>query len=110
MARRCSTLCLPVGKDDYNALIGDPGRFRAWLDRCFRDWPELFPQAFRHGYRLKDARTSTRVGQRLRRIRLKSTGESFSVRPSFLLPYLAGRTEDVQAPLFSASSPSRSGR
>jgi hypothetical protein len=25
------------------------------------------------------------------------------------MPYLSGRTEDVQAPLFSASSPSRSG-
>ena len=35
--------------------------------------------------------------------------ESYSVRPSFLMPYLAGRTEYVQAPLFSASSPSRSG-
>jgi len=27
-----------------------------------------------------------------------------------LMPYLAGRTEEVQAPLFSASSPSPTGR
>lgn len=100
MARRCSTLCLPIGKDDYAALIGDPGRFRAWLDRCFRAWPELFPQAFRHGYRLKDTRASRRAGLRLRRIRLKATGESFSVRPSFLLPYLTGTTDEARGPLF----------
>ena len=100
MARRCSTLCLPIGKDDYHALISDPGRFRAWLDRSFRCWPELFPTAFAGGYRLKDLRTSARTGLRLRRIRLKATGESFSVRPAFVLPYMAGLSDDVQGPLF----------
>lgn len=100
MARPCSTICLPIGKDDYTDLIGDPGRFRAWLDRSFRSWPELFPKAFPGGYRLKDARTSRKAGVRLRRVRLKATGESFSVRPSFVLPYMAGTTDDTQGPLF----------
>jgi hypothetical protein len=100
LARRCSTICLPVGKDDYIALVADPGRFRDWLDQCFRRWPELFPKSFQAGYRLKDGRTSARTGVRLRRIRLKATGESFSIRPSFLLPYLVGTTDDTQGPLF----------
>jgi hypothetical protein len=100
LARRCSTLCLPVGKDEYNELVPDPDRFRAWLDRCFRDWPELFPKAFGQGYRLKDARTSRRAGLLLRRVRLKASGESFSVRPSFLLPYAVATTDQVQGPLF----------
>jgi hypothetical protein len=100
LARRCSTLCLPLGKDDYADLIGDPERFRAWLDHSFRCWPELFPKAFSGGYRLKDVRTSARTGLRLRRIRLKATGESFSVRPSCVLPYMTGLTDDVQGPLF----------
>lgn len=103
MARRCSTICLPIGKDDYAALSGDPRRFRAWLDHSFRCWPELFPRAFQGGYRLKDARTSVRTGVRLRRVRLKATGESFSVRPSFLLPYMTGTTDDAQGPLFLRS-------
>jgi hypothetical protein len=100
LARRCSTICLPVGKDDYNAYVADPARFRAWIDGCFRSWPELFPKAFQQGYRLKDDRMSTRSGVRLRRIRLKATDASFSVRPSFLLPYMAGTADDVQGPLF----------
>jgi hypothetical protein len=100
LARRCSTLCLPVGKDEYHDLVADPTRFRAWLDQCFRSCPELFPKAFQDGYRLKDGRTSTRTGQRLRRVRLKATGESYSVRPSFLLPYLVGATDDARNPLF----------
>ena len=100
MARRCSTICLPAGKDDYEAAVADPGLFRAWLDRSFRAWPELFPEAFRGGYRLKDGRTSAKTGARLRRVRLRATGQSFSVRPSFLLPYMAGTADDASGPLF----------
>jgi hypothetical protein len=33
-------------------------------------------------------------------IRLRSTDKAFSVRPSFVLPYLAGETDDVQGPPF----------
>lgn len=99
MARRCSTLCLPSGQDDYAALVGDPGRFRARLDRCCRAWPERSPQALRHGHRLKDARASRRAGLCLRRARRTATGAPFSVRPSPLLPYLTGTTDEAQGPL-----------
>jgi hypothetical protein len=100
LARRCSTICLPSGKDLYQQVIDDPRRFRDWLDTAFHDCPELFPQAFAEGYRLKDERCSAKTGLRLRRIRLKATGESFSVRPCFVLPYMTGYTDDVQGPLF----------
>jgi hypothetical protein len=100
LARPCSTICLPIRQDDYPDVVADPQRFRSWLDRAFRDHPELFPKAFAHGYRLKDERVSAKTGRRLRRVRLRSTGESFSVRPSFVLPYLAGSASDVQGPLF----------
>lgn len=103
MARRCSTICLPVGKDAYLGFIDEPARFRAWLDAAFRDCPELFPKAFAQGYRLKDDRTSSKTGLRLRRVRLKATGESFSVRPSFVLPYQAGYTDEARDPLFLRS-------
>jgi hypothetical protein len=100
LARSCSTLCLPVGKDVYRDLVADPRLFRAWLDQTFRGAPELFPEGFAHGYRLKDARASAKTGLRLRRIRLTATGRAFSVRPSFALPYLVGEADDVQGPLF----------
>jgi hypothetical protein len=100
LARSSSTICLPVDKLQYLDLVDDPQRFRDWLDHAFRSWPELFPTAFSEGYQLKDIRTSARTGLRLRRIRLTATGASFSIRPSFLLPYMTGTTDDVQAPLF----------
>jgi hypothetical protein len=91
---------LPIGPEDYPDVVADPRRFRAWLDQSFHDHPELFPEAFAGGYRLKDQRRSAKTGLRLRRIHLKATGRAFSVRPCFLLPYLSGRTDEVQGPLF----------
>jgi hypothetical protein len=100
LARSCSTICLPIGKDAYQGLVHDPARFRAWLDSVFRDCPELFPRAFAEGYRLKDDRVSAKTGLLIRRVRLKATGESFSVRPSFVLPYHAALADDVADALF----------
>ncbi len=100
MARRCSTICLPIGHDTYAALVGSPAAFRQWLDQAFRDTPELFPAAFAAGYTLKDARSSKRLGVRVRRVRLRADRQSFSVRPSFALPYMTGRADRVEGPLF----------
>ena len=58
---------------------------------------------------MKDVYSSRKTGCKLRRIELRDL-DRYLVRPSFLMPYLAGRTADVQAPLFSASSPSPAGR
>jgi hypothetical protein len=100
MARRCSTVCLPFDQPTYPQLVADPAAFRAALDRLFLAMPELFPDGFAGGYRLKESRTSRKLGLRLRRVRLKATGESFTVRPSFALPYMAGWAADASGPLF----------
>jgi hypothetical protein len=100
MAAGCSTICLPIRKDDYQALIGEPGQFRRWIDSAFHDAPELFPEGFAKGYTLNDSRLSKKLGLRLRRVRCKATGAAFTVRPSFALPYMAGLTDDVEKPLF----------
>jgi hypothetical protein len=61
LTRSCSTICLPVSQDTYLDVIDDPGRFRHWLDQSYRVHPELFPEAFAQGYRLKDDRTSAKM-------------------------------------------------
>jgi len=100
MARRCSTICVPTRKDAYLACIDSPTAFRRWLDGAFHEAPELFPQGFAQGYTLKDSRFSTKRGLRLRRVVCKATGEAFSVRPCFVLPYMTGWTDDAEGPLF----------
>jgi hypothetical protein len=98
------TICLPCSQQQYESIVDDPEHFRQFLDRQIDAHPELFPPLIGQGYRMKDFYTSRKTGWRLRRIDLRN-GQSYLVRPSFLMPYLTARTEDVQAPLFSASSP-----
>jgi len=100
MARRCSTICLPFDQALYDEAVTDPAAFRRALAGFFREMPELFPDGFARGYRLKDRRRSRKLGLVLRRLRLKATGETFTVRPAFALPYMAGRAADASGPLF----------
>jgi len=101
--RGFSTICLPVSKERYQQVVGSPALYRQWLDQAFRDAPELFPTAFASGYTLKDDRVSAKRGLRLRRIRCKTTGDAFSVRPCFVLPYMTAWTDQAEGPLFLRS-------
>src|SRR5689334_11348042 len=103
------TICIPCSREEYQQVVGDPERFRDLLDRHIKTTPELFPAEIRRGYRMKDLYRSRKTGCELRRIELR-TLQCYLVRPSSLIPSLSGYTEGVQAPLFSASSPSPSGR
>jgi hypothetical protein len=92
------TICLPIPEQTYQRIINDPRAFRRTIDDCFRRMPELFPRNFQ-GYQLMGHRVSAKLGVTIRRVRLKD-GTAYSIRPSFLMPYLTARTVEVQGPLF----------
>ena len=98
-ARTIRTICLPVLEVEYNEIVADSGRFREWIDHAARDLPEVFPELVRRGYTMKDSRTSAKLGVKVRRIELRD-GTGWSVRPSFVLPGMTARTDDVQDGLF----------
>jgi hypothetical protein len=100
LARKCSTICLPIDQPTYETLVADPEAYRVWLDSAFAASPELFPAAFARGFSLKDTRVSKKTGLRTRRVRVTSTGESFSVRPAFVLPYQTALAPDAEKALF----------
>ena len=93
------TICLPISEEIYQQIVIDCEQFRHTIDDCFQQMPELFPQNFADGYQLKDERMSAKQGVRIRRIILRD-GSAYSVRPSFLMPYLTARTSEVEDALF----------
>jgi len=93
------TICLPITEDAYLQIINDPQEFRRVLDHCFQQAPELFPNDFAFGYQFKDGRMSAKQRLPMRRIILRD-GTAYSIRPSFLMPYLTARADEVEAPLF----------
>ena len=98
-ARGAKTLCIPGSPQPYERIVDDPLLFRASLGRPIEATPELFPPEIRQGYRMKDIDTSRETDGKRRRIDLRND-QSDLIHPSFLMPYLCGRTEDAHAPPF----------
>src|SRR5438067_1386548 len=96
--RGLRTICLPIPEETYRQIVDDPGAFRRTLDDSYRRMPELFPPNF-PGYQLMGHRVSAKRGIKIRRVLLKD-GTAYSIRPSFLMPYMTARTSDVEGPLF----------
>jgi hypothetical protein len=93
------TITLAVRETEYQQIVTDPREFRRWLDTCYQQTPELFPGEFSQGYECKDIYVSRKTGVKIRRIELRN-GTAYSIRPSFVMPFMTGRTEEVEDSLF----------
>jgi hypothetical protein len=93
------TICLPFYDEEYGKIIDDAMQFRHFLNCSYEKMPELFPPNFLQGYQLKDSRMSKKLNIKIRRIELKDNS-SYSIRPSFVMPYMTAYTEDIEYPLF----------
>jgi hypothetical protein len=100
-SRGDKTICLPFESEKhYNSCMRDAKRFRQTLTELYNRHPELFPTRFGEGFSIDDKRVSERQQLAIRRIELHATKEKFSVRPSFMLPYMTATTEEVEKGLF----------
>lgn len=98
---RYKSICLPVESEaDYLHCVAEAAEFRRFLDRVFNQYPELFPAGMAGGYTLHDRYFSRKQGFYLRRIKLRSNGAVYQIRPSIVVPYLAARTADLEKPLY----------
>jgi len=95
-------ICLPFESEaDYQACLDDLTKYRRRLEDMRHRHPEIFPQAMAGGFSFHDSyRSRKQQGLRLRRIKLRQTGEVFTLRPSFVMPYLIARTEEVEKALY----------
>ena len=82
------TICLPLGETEHRESFADPKAYRALIDRYYEKHPELFPAAMSEGYTFHDMRKASAKlpDVQLRRIKVKSTQEVYTIRPSFVFP------------------------
>ena len=93
------TIILPITQEQYDKIIADPKSFRAeWLDPNYAEHPELFPAGFEKGYEMKGHYYSKRQQIVIRRIALRN-GDQYQIRPSFVLPMMVGRVDEVEGGL-----------
>lgn len=96
--RQNRTICLPFLQEVYNQNILDPSNFRKYIDECIELFPEIFPYEITNGYQMKDCYFSKKQQIWIRRINVDGT--AYTIRPSFLMPYLVGFTEDIEKGIF----------
>ena len=82
----------------YTEVLRDPNKFRESIDFSLQKRPELFPQEITNGYLMKDIRFSAKLSIPVRRIEIGGT--SYTVRPSFVMPYMTGFVDDVEKGMF----------
>jgi hypothetical protein len=99
-SRKRRVICIPANEREYNRIILDAEKFRAFLQTLILTHKELFPSEMEQGYLMKEIRLSKKENLLIRRINIKETKVSYTIRPSFVMPYMAGRVEDVKAALF----------
>jgi len=106
LANKSKQICIYIEEEEYNHILGDAKAFRQYLDGMIAQYPELFPVMIRQGYTFHDILPESKKlpGIGLRRIKVKandgSGDEVFTIRPSFVMPYMVGYTGDVEKPLF----------
>lgn len=96
--RKNRSICLPFTQDVYNQNIKDSVSFRKCIDERNRLYPELFPPEISDGYQMKDSYFSKKLMTTIRRIEI--AGTAYSIRPSFIMPYLTGITDDIDNAIF----------
>jgi hypothetical protein len=95
------TIRLPLDKSDYERFMKERDFAKTTINQFYLESPELFPATFDKGYALNgQTALSVKQGFSCRRVRLKSDGITFTIAPTFAMPYMTALTQDVDNPLF----------
>ena len=92
------SICLSSGQSDYEKIVDDASQTRKWIDHNIEHHPELFPPEISKGYRMKDIKRSKKLAVTIRRIEVD--GVAYTIRPSFVMPYMTEWTKDAESALF----------
>ena len=98
ITRNNRTIALNYFQETYNATVTDKTAFRKHLDEMIASYPELFPDDIADGYTLKEMRYSKKQNVWIRRIEVNNV--SYTIRPSFIMPYMTGKTDEIEKALF----------
>jgi hypothetical protein len=93
-------ICLPFASEaQYGEYGDDPAQYRQYLSVMLSRHPELFPKALDQGFTFHDCYVSSKQDLIVRRMKVPAPGAVFARRPSFVMPYMIGRTEEIEKAL-----------
>jgi hypothetical protein len=90
-----------LAESEYDRFLTDRSYAKDRLEELYEECAELFPDAFPSGYTFFGYTAPSMKQQLLcRRIRLEHGRTVFTLAPAFVMPYMTGRTQDVDDALF----------
>jgi len=93
------TLVLPIAENIYDLFLQDISIAHELVGATYEQSPELFPTQMAGGYQFNGkSRKSKKTDLQMRKIKIG--GVSYRIRPSFILSYQRGKTEEVSKGLF----------
>ncbi len=99
LKRLHKSICVPFCEDEYTTIVADLKAFRSYLQQTYQAYPELFPAEMDEGFRFHGLVSSRKLQLDQRRIKL-SDGQVYQIRPSFVMPYMIGKTDDIEKALY----------
>lgn len=98
-------IVLPMSQEQFDDCWHDADKMRKLMNRLQAENPELFPACLREGYAFHGfARPSQKCdGICLRKIRSRDGTHAYHLRPSFVMSYMTGTTDELEYPLLLAS-------
>jgi hypothetical protein len=93
------TIVINISETVYDSFMRDSQLAHQMVQEAFQKYPELFPPQMSQGYVLNGkTRVSKKQAVQLRKIKIE--GISYQLRPSFLLPAMRAKAQEVSKPLF----------
>lgn len=102
VAKGARQIVVALQPDEYHRLWKDSRAVRQLVDSQWEQFPELFPTEMSQGYHLCGLLPESikLPGVQLRQIKLKAApGVKYTLRPSFVAPYLIGTVDELAGPL-----------
>lgn len=101
LTRGDKSICLPVASEaEYKIITADNNTFREYILQSLTKYPEIFPIELKKGFSFHDWVISAKQQLPMRRIKLKENAEVYQLRPDFLMPYMVGKTDEMEKPLY----------
>ena len=98
--RKAKSICLAFDEtSEYQTCMENHAYCRHYIMAQYESYPELFPDELAEGFTFHGFYHSKKQDLMIRRIKLKANGEQYQLRPSFMMPYLIGRTQAMGRPL-----------
>ena len=90
---------LPIRSSEHLLALNDRKNYVTFLQKFIEKYPMLFPDEIAEGFGVHDSRNSSKLELKYYRIKLKKNNAIYSIYPCDVLPYMMGKTKDVEIAL-----------